>query len=426
MVTIMPNDLPTPPMEPHIRPTLQKKTSKSPKPHNRVSKRTSTCSDHGPVGILDGRHKRVWKACERCRMKKTKCDGENPCKRCKDDGLVCTAGSRKKTEFKQLPRGYAEVLEHTQYALIATVHKLYDMLRRGEEWTYGEPELNDRGLPVIHNIAEKLGCIRQAPDVSYTFPEGEEDFLELQHRLQASVSLEGGSESTKPDPHDSEHTLDRTERASSSESEHSIQSSACNSLNQATVQHGQETEQKSQPQIKQETPSLKLYNQSRLQQIQIPRRSATDFCKLSNPPQLPSPRSAFTPEGYGPESPFTNFALGSDDFLGPAPALDVTAQYLNTRQQSQGSVQQQKPPRFSFSQSLPYNLGAPNMGANPSDFTSCGEIMNMNYYSGVTGTAGDGTIRPGMLEAGMDFDFDRLDAGDMLYDYAGENTMMMA
>ena len=34
-----------------------------------------------------------------------KCDGESPCKRCKDDGLVCTAGSRKKTEFKQLPRG---------------------------------------------------------------------------------------------------------------------------------------------------------------------------------------------------------------------------------------------------------------------------------------------------------------------------------
>lgn len=51
------------------------------------------------------RHKRVWKACERCRMKKTKCDGEFPCKRCKDDGLVCTAGTRKKTEYKQLPRG---------------------------------------------------------------------------------------------------------------------------------------------------------------------------------------------------------------------------------------------------------------------------------------------------------------------------------
>jgi len=35
------------------------------------------------------------------------CDGEFPCKRCKDDGLVCTAGTRKKMEYKQLPRGYA-------------------------------------------------------------------------------------------------------------------------------------------------------------------------------------------------------------------------------------------------------------------------------------------------------------------------------
>lgn len=36
-----------------------------------------------------------------------KCDGEFPCKRCKDDGLICTAGVRKKVEYKQLPRGYA-------------------------------------------------------------------------------------------------------------------------------------------------------------------------------------------------------------------------------------------------------------------------------------------------------------------------------
>lgn len=40
-----------------------------------------------------------------------KCDGEFPCKRCKDDGLVCTAGTRKKTEYKQLPRGYVPCLK---------------------------------------------------------------------------------------------------------------------------------------------------------------------------------------------------------------------------------------------------------------------------------------------------------------------------
>lgn len=118
--------LPTPPVEDgHKSHLIRKAAAKQTKPIiNRTSKRSSYVQDHGPV-VVDGRHKRVWKACERCRMKKTKvcppylllysrpvisltflkCDGESPCKRCKDDGLVCTAGSRKKTEFKQLPRG---------------------------------------------------------------------------------------------------------------------------------------------------------------------------------------------------------------------------------------------------------------------------------------------------------------------------------
>jgi len=137
---------------------------------------------------MDGRQKRVWKACERCRMKKTKCDGEFPCKRCKDDGLVCTAGVRKKVEYKQLPRGYAEVLENTQFALIATVHKLYSMVRSGQQWDLGEPELNDRGQPVIHNIAQKLGCIRPNSDIDLpvhsVFPEDEAGMAELARQLE--------------------------------------------------------------------------------------------------------------------------------------------------------------------------------------------------------------------------------------------------
>lgn len=281
------------------------------------------------------------------------------------------------------------------------------MVRRGEEWTYGEPELNDRGLPVIHNIAEKLGCIRPAPDVSYTFPEGEEDFLELQQRLQASASLEGSD--NKVDPHDSEHTLDRNDRSSSSESDHSTESNTCNSQNHQVPHMKQEAEPISSPQIKQEIP--KVFSQSRIpqMQIQIPRRGPSDFGKIPTI-QQPSPRSAFTSESYSADSPFTSFALGSDDFLGPAPALDITASYLR---------QQQKQQRFSFSQPLPYNLNIP---PNPSEFSGCNEMMNVNYYnSGM----GDGTIRPGMLEGGMDYDFDRMDSGDMIFDY-GENNMMMA
>ncbi len=116
------------------------------------------------------------------------CDGEFPGSGVRDDGLVCTAGTRKKTEYKQLPRGCG--LPHccggqkmqfpltrgsfetgmprcsrTRSCLIATVHKLYAMVRNNQQWELGEPELNKRGQPVIHNIASKLGCIRPNSDI---------------------------------------------------------------------------------------------------------------------------------------------------------------------------------------------------------------------------------------------------------------------
>ncbi|KAK3943134.1 hypothetical protein QBC46DRAFT_48419 [Diplogelasinospora grovesii] len=209
------DSLPSPPNDDPVKSNSSKKqpaSSKSAKTGHRVSKRPSSNGypqspphEAHPHSAVDGRHnKRVWKACERCRMKKTKCDGEFPCKRCKDDGLVCTAGSRKKTEYKQLPRGYAEVLENTQFALIATVHKLYSMVRNQQQWALGDPELNDRGQPVIHDIASKLGCIRPNSDVDLpvhsVFPEDEAGLAELAKQLEAQErNSTSPVETSKPD-----------------------------------------------------------------------------------------------------------------------------------------------------------------------------------------------------------------------------------
>lgn len=95
---------------------------------------------------------------------------------------------------------YAEVLENTQFALIATVHKLYSMVRNSQPWELGEPELNDRGQPVIHNIAQKLGCIRPNSDIDLpvhsVFPEDERGMHELARQLEEQQRLEdavGGS-----------------------------------------------------------------------------------------------------------------------------------------------------------------------------------------------------------------------------------------
>ncbi|KAI0487583.1 hypothetical protein F4859DRAFT_262523 [Xylaria cf. heliscus] len=238
----MESGIPTPPIEENNMKTSTTQAparrstapnTKSVKPISRGTKRSATHLAHSPVRDhvplsphgTDNRHKRVWKACERCRMKKTKCDGEFPCKRCKDDGLVCTAGTRKKTEYKQLPRGYAEVLENTQFALIATVHKLYAMVRNGQSWDLGEPELNDRGQPIIHNIATKLGCIRPNADADLpphtVFPEDEAGLSKLAAELEVQQLDREREVQTVEIKCETETTCSRTERASSSEIDHS-------------------------------------------------------------------------------------------------------------------------------------------------------------------------------------------------------------
>ncbi|KAF6513230.1 hypothetical protein HZS61_007488 [Fusarium oxysporum f. sp. conglutinans] len=107
--------LPSPPADQRAS-LLRKNSSSSAKPvepvHCRLKGVSSSAAmmhhhyhrPHSPG--MDGPRKRVRKACERCRMKKTKCDGEFPCMRCKNDNLICTAAARKKTGYKELPGGY--------------------------------------------------------------------------------------------------------------------------------------------------------------------------------------------------------------------------------------------------------------------------------------------------------------------------------
>ncbi|KIM92689.1 hypothetical protein OIDMADRAFT_62312 [Oidiodendron maius Zn] len=167
------------------RSDLIRKTFKQTNPINRTSKSLGYVPEHAVV-VVGVRNKKGRKACERCRIKKIKCGGEPPCKRCKDDGQVCSSGRRKKTEVKQLPRGYADVLENTQYAPITTVQKLYNMIRNNKSWDLWEPDLDERGRPDIHDIASLLGCIRPSEDPPVTFPEGVEDFAELKAQLRVA------------------------------------------------------------------------------------------------------------------------------------------------------------------------------------------------------------------------------------------------
>lgn len=69
--------------------------------------------------------KRVCKACDRCRLKKSKCDGATPCSRCRADNSICIFGKRKKTHEKVYPKGYVEKLEQQQVWLVHGLQALY-------------------------------------------------------------------------------------------------------------------------------------------------------------------------------------------------------------------------------------------------------------------------------------------------------------
>ncbi|KAH6971511.1 hypothetical protein BKA56DRAFT_635610 [Ilyonectria sp. MPI-CAGE-AT-0026] len=206
------NSLPSPPAE-DSKSTLSARASQ----YRRASSSATTNNNDDHVTHSVGMNRR-----------RKRCDGEFPCKRCKDDGSVCTAAVRKKMEYKQLPQGYAEVLENTQFVLIATVHKLYSMVLNNQPWELGQPEMNDRGHPVIHNIAQKLGCIRPHGDIDLpahsVFPEGEAGMADLARQLEEQQKQkENGQKKEAKEAKEADFSLrNQTERAPSSELDRSV------------------------------------------------------------------------------------------------------------------------------------------------------------------------------------------------------------
>lgn len=106
--------------------------------------------------------KRVCKACDRCRLKKSKCDGANPCSRCKADNAICVFGERKKAQDKVYPKGYVEMLEQQQTQLVAGLREMYHMLRAGESWPGKALKDSHEGFPLTHDILERLNVLHMS------------------------------------------------------------------------------------------------------------------------------------------------------------------------------------------------------------------------------------------------------------------------
>ncbi|KAH8724647.1 hypothetical protein GQ44DRAFT_617692 [Phaeosphaeriaceae sp. PMI808] len=131
----------------------------------------------------DNIRKRVCKACDRCRLKKSKCDGASPCSRCKADNAICVFGERKKSQDKVYPKGYVEMLEQQQTQLVAGLRELYNRLQQGESWP-GPPLCESSGgHPLTHDILERLDLLHPSSNHGNNYEGFEEDCSRMQQRL---------------------------------------------------------------------------------------------------------------------------------------------------------------------------------------------------------------------------------------------------
>ncbi|KAJ5131304.1 uncharacterized protein N7515_007343 [Penicillium bovifimosum] len=163
--------------------------------------RARAVEDKRDQRVFRVKRKHVLKACDRCRVKKTKCDGKQPCNRCSVYNHPCLFRERKATQTKVYSRGFVEMLESHHSLVVKALQKLYKFCINNEGFP-GDPlaEAPD-GHPLTHAILDRLGLIKQAEENA---DEPEEDSEDLRYlRLlststECSVTAEPSPEPTTP------------------------------------------------------------------------------------------------------------------------------------------------------------------------------------------------------------------------------------
>lgn len=212
------------------------------------------------------------------------------------------------------------------------------MIRNDKSWDLGEPGMNNRGQPIIHDIASKLGCIRPSLDLPANLPELAEDLAGLQAQFQAACSEVCGEDMGSRKLSGSSSSLpylEYTEKVCSTESGNSVGSKDCNQT--LWMQLQPRTSAKA---------NQSATNGSTITPMPLsPLRNSTDDDGPYS--STYSARAAFDKDSSIPSWVYTNFQTQStvfykslpfppwsttDDFLGPTHALDPTEQFLKAHQ----------------------------------------------------------------------------------------------
>lgn len=207
--------------------------------------RALTSSDQHMADGHEEERKRVSKACQRCRVRKDRCDGLNPCGNCQSSQTECIYEAT--TKKRGLPEGYVRGLEKLTYLAFRTIDGLEPVLQailRDEElkkvWnsstgdelysSWKESELFRNLEDFLRSTASGYGgtkrkrdenssdspqelttIIQQLKANNYRVDQGNSQLVTSQHiraRPQRSDSLTANSSSTASLPADAKELID--------------------------------------------------------------------------------------------------------------------------------------------------------------------------------------------------------------------------
>ncbi|KAI9926216.1 hypothetical protein ASPWEDRAFT_174946 [Aspergillus wentii DTO 134E9] len=158
-------------------------------------------STQGSSPTKKGIRRKAPHACDRCKMKKTKCDGDHPCTRCRAGDYVCVFSRKKVPREKVCSKGYVQLLEQQNYWLIRGFYKLYAQLHTDPDRPGEHPGERDNKRPSsLHQMLANIGIIED--DGS---PEPSSDIIDPELEPEPELELEPELE-PEPEPEISRDT----------------------------------------------------------------------------------------------------------------------------------------------------------------------------------------------------------------------------